>query len=52
MTRSRQKLTLEFRATGIVTLRGDEGIARIDEITSGIGADSLLECVGTDEAMT
>ena len=31
--------------------RGDEGIARIREITKGVGADSVLECVGTAESM-
>jgi threonine dehydrogenase-like Zn-dependent dehydrogenase len=49
---SRQKLALEFGATDIVTERGDEGVARIKELTNGVGADSVLECVGTDEAMT
>jgi threonine dehydrogenase-like Zn-dependent dehydrogenase len=48
---SRQKLAREFGATDIVTERGDEGIARIKEITNGIGADSVLECVGTQESM-
>lgn len=48
---SRQKLALEFGATDIVTERGDEGIARIKDLTDGIGADSVLECVGTAQAM-
>src|SRR5579883_17668 len=48
---SRQKLAREFGATDIVTERGDEGIARIKELTNGIGADSVLECVGTQESM-
>jgi threonine dehydrogenase-like Zn-dependent dehydrogenase len=48
---SRQKLALEFGATDIVTERGDEGVARIKELTGGIGADSVLECVGTNESM-
>jgi threonine dehydrogenase-like Zn-dependent dehydrogenase len=34
-----------------VTERGDEGVARIKEITRGIGADAVLECVGTQESM-
>src|SRR5215831_3068482 len=42
---SRQKLATEFGATDIVTERGDEGVARIKEMTKGIGADSVLECV-------
>ncbi|MFC7258482.1 zinc-dependent alcohol dehydrogenase family protein [Streptomyces lutosisoli] len=48
---SRQKLATEFGATDIVTERGDEGIARVKELTGGIGADSVLECVGTQESM-
>jgi threonine dehydrogenase-like Zn-dependent dehydrogenase len=48
---SRQKLARQFGATDIVTERGDEGVARIKELTRGIGADAVLECVGTQEAM-
>jgi len=48
---SRQKLGREFGATDIVTERGDEGVERIKELTNGIGADSVLECVGTQESM-
>jgi threonine dehydrogenase-like Zn-dependent dehydrogenase len=48
---TRQKLAKEFGATDIVTERGDDGIARIKELTNGIGADSVLECVGTPESM-
>jgi len=48
---SRQKLAREFGATDIVTDRGDEGVARINELTEGVGADSVLECVGTQESM-
>lgn len=48
---SRQKLAREFGATDIVTERGEEGIARIKDLTKGIGADSVLECVGTQESM-
>src|SRR5881398_1132108 len=47
----RQKLAREFGATDIVTERGDEGIARIKDLTKGIGADAVLECVGTQESM-
>jgi threonine dehydrogenase-like Zn-dependent dehydrogenase len=49
--RSRQKLACDFGATDIVTERGDDGVARIRELTNGIGADSVLECVGTQESM-
>jgi len=48
---SRQKLAREFGATDIVTERGEAGVARIKELTKGIGADSVLECVGTQESM-
>ncbi|MEV7734655.1 zinc-dependent alcohol dehydrogenase family protein [Streptomyces sp. NPDC088921] len=47
----RQKLALEFGATDIVTERGEDGVARVKELTNGIGADSVLECVGTQESM-
>ena len=48
---ARQKLAREFGATDIVSERGDEGIARVKEMTGGIGADSVLECVGTHESI-
>ena len=47
----RQKLALEFGATDIVTERGDEGVARIKELTGGLGAHSVIEAVGTQESM-
>ena len=47
----RQTLAREFGASDIVTERGDEGVKRVKEMTGGIGADSVLECVGTQEAM-
>ncbi len=48
---SRQKLAREFGATDVVVERGDEGVARIMDMTRGVGADSVLECVGTQESM-
>jgi threonine dehydrogenase-like Zn-dependent dehydrogenase len=48
---ARQKLAREFGATDIVTERGDDGVKRIIDMTKGIGADSVLECVGTQESM-
>jgi threonine dehydrogenase-like Zn-dependent dehydrogenase len=48
---SRQKLAREFGATDIVTERGVEGVERIKELTKGVGADAVLECVGTQESM-
>jgi threonine dehydrogenase-like Zn-dependent dehydrogenase len=50
--KSRQELATIFGATDIVTERGEAGVARIKELTRGVGADSVLECVGTQEAMT
>jgi threonine dehydrogenase-like Zn-dependent dehydrogenase len=48
---SRQQLAREFGATGIVAERGDEGVARIQELTGGLGAHSVIEAVGTQESM-
>ena len=47
----RQKLALEFGATDVVSERGDEGIAKIKELTGGLGAHSVIEAVGTPESM-
>ncbi|ONH27802.1 zinc-dependent alcohol dehydrogenase family protein [Pseudofrankia asymbiotica] len=47
----RQKLALEFGATDIVTERGDDGVARVKDLTDGLGADSVIEAVGTQESM-
>ena len=48
----RQKLAREFGANDIVTERGGEGVKRVMDLTKGVGADSALECVGTQESMT
>jgi threonine dehydrogenase-like Zn-dependent dehydrogenase len=48
---SRQRLAQEFGATDIVTERGDDGVARIKELTNGLGAHSVIEAVGTQESM-
>jgi threonine dehydrogenase-like Zn-dependent dehydrogenase len=48
---TRQKIALEFGATDVVAERGKEGEERIRELTDGVGADAVLECVGTDAAM-
>ncbi len=47
----RQKLAAEFGATEIVPERGEEGEQRVLELTKGVGADAVLECVGNDPAM-
>jgi len=49
---ARQKLARAFGATDVIAERGADGIARIKELTKGVGADSVLECVGTQESMT
>jgi threonine dehydrogenase-like Zn-dependent dehydrogenase len=50
--KTRQDLALEYGATDIVPERGDEGVAKVKELTKMIGADSVLECVGTQESMS
>ncbi|MCD4525728.1 zinc-dependent alcohol dehydrogenase family protein [Nocardioides sp. cx-173] len=48
---SRQQIATAFGATHLVAARGKEGAAEVKEITGGIGAHAVLECVGTDDAM-
>ena len=50
--KTRQDLALEYGATDIVSERGEAGVARIKELTNRIGADAVLECVGTKESMS
>jgi len=47
----RQEVAQRFGATDIVPERGKEGAAKVQELIHGIGADAVLECVGTNEAM-
>jgi threonine dehydrogenase-like Zn-dependent dehydrogenase len=47
----RQRLAREYGATDIVEERGEDGVARIKELTNGLGADSVVEAVGTQESM-
>jgi threonine dehydrogenase-like Zn-dependent dehydrogenase len=47
----RQKLAREYGATDIVEERGEEGVAKIKEISNGLGAHSVIEAVGTQESM-
>jgi len=44
-------LAKEFGATDVVTERGEEAIERVRQITGGFGAHSVLESVGTEQAM-
>ncbi|HET9650286.1 MAG TPA: zinc-dependent alcohol dehydrogenase family protein [Microlunatus sp.] len=48
---SRQRLATTFGATDIAAARGDEGVAAIKELTDGVGADAVCECVGTGESV-
>src|SRR6516162_2909222 len=48
---ARQQLAREFGATDIVTERGNDGVARIKDLTDGLGAHSVIEAVGTQESM-
>src|SRR6478672_863545 len=47
----RQEVARTFGATDVVEERGKEGVAAVRELTDGIGADAVLECVGTDGSM-
>ncbi|WP_085368248.1 zinc-dependent alcohol dehydrogenase family protein [Leifsonia sp. NCR5] len=47
----RQALARRFGATDIVEERGDDGVAKIKELTGGLGAHSVIEAVGTQESM-
>ncbi len=49
--KTRQDLAVEYGATDIVTERGDHGVSRIKQLTKNVGADAVLECVGTNESM-
>ena len=48
---SRQQLAREFGATDIVEERGDDGVAKIKDLTDGLGAHSVVEAVGTQQSM-
>ncbi|GAB3076703.1 zinc-dependent alcohol dehydrogenase family protein [Phycicoccus sp. Root101] len=48
---SRQAVARDFGATDVVEVRGDEAVAAVKELTDGVGADAVLECVGTNESM-
>jgi hypothetical protein len=48
---NRTDLGIEFGATDVVAERGQEGIARVRELTGGVGTHTVLECVGLVEAI-
>lgn len=43
-------LARDFGATDVVSERGDEAIERVRELTGGLGAHSVLECVGYEQS--
>jgi threonine dehydrogenase-like Zn-dependent dehydrogenase len=49
--RPRQEVARAFGATDVIAERGEEGVAAVMELTGGVGADAVLECVGTGESM-
>jgi len=47
----RQRIATAFGATDLVAERGADGESRVKDLTDGIGADAVLECVGTGESL-
>lgn len=47
----RQALARAFGATDIIEERGEEGVARLREMTGGLGAHGVVEAVGTQESI-
>jgi threonine dehydrogenase-like Zn-dependent dehydrogenase len=41
----------QFGATDVVRERGEEAVERVRELTGGLGAHSVLECVGLEQAV-
>ena len=48
----RQRIAREFGATDVVEVRGEDAVTAVKELTEGVGADAVLECVGTNESMS
>ncbi len=48
---ARQQVATLFGATDVIAERGEAGEAAVLELTEGVGADAVLECVGTGQAM-
>jgi threonine dehydrogenase-like Zn-dependent dehydrogenase len=44
-------LAMEFGATDVVRERGEAAIERVRALSGGFGAHSVLECVGSEQAM-
>jgi threonine dehydrogenase-like Zn-dependent dehydrogenase len=49
--KARTLLAREFGATDVVSERGEEATSRIRELTGGFGVHSVLECVGSADAI-
>jgi len=49
---ARQQIARAFGATDVIGQRGEAGEAAVLELTNGVGADAVLECVGTGQSMT
>ena len=47
----RIKLAKAFGATDVVSERGEEAVERVRALAGGFGVHSVLECVGTEQAM-
>jgi alcohol dehydrogenase len=47
----RHRLAREWGATEIISARGDEAVEELRALTDGFGADAVLECVGTKDAV-
>ena len=48
---ARTDLGRDFGATDVVAERGDEGVARVRELTNGTGTHTVLECVGSAQTL-
>ncbi|MFX1339666.1 MAG: zinc-dependent alcohol dehydrogenase family protein [Promethearchaeota archaeon] len=46
---NRQRLALEWGANDFIDVRGDEAVKAVMELTNDVGADAVLECVGTND---
>jgi threonine dehydrogenase-like Zn-dependent dehydrogenase len=51
-SQARQQVARSFGATDVIAERGEAGESAVLELTGGVGADAVLECVGTAQAMT
>jgi threonine dehydrogenase-like Zn-dependent dehydrogenase len=48
--RDRTDIGVGFGATDVVAERGDEAVERVKELTGGLGAHAVLECVGYEDS--